>query len=802
MAVGIAVAAGAFTIVVALMDTRLPLPEGDRVVSLASFDAATNNRELKLFHDFTAWREMPSLAEAGIARDVSSNLIIEGRTPEPVNVAELSASAFRVAGVAAERGRHLLPADESAGAADALVIGHDEWVRRFDADPDVIGRLVQLGGTTYAIVGVMPEGFAFPVNHSFWIPWRLDPSRYPARTGPPVNIFGRLAQGATLETAQAELTALGRRAAADAPATHQHLRPRVMPYTYAFTDMGEPDNFLAMRAIQLAMGLLLVVVSVNVAILVYARTATRQGEIAVRGALGASRLRIVAQLCVEALTLTGVAAAIGVLLISIALPQLEAAMMGIVGGRLPFWLHFRLTADGVGYIVALALLAAAIVGVLPALKVTGANVQGRLQTLSPGSGSRMQMGPLWTLLIVSQVALTVALLPAAMFYTWEGLRLRTGDGGFASREFLSATLAFDRSFEPPTAAEAGFRSRSAAALSELEQRLRAAPAVVDVTFSLVDAGQELAMALEAEGQPLPPSPVGYNIVEGSTLGHLVRYNRVAPNFFEAFDVPVMLGRGFAPADAGSDRVLVNRTLATMVFGVANPLGGRIKYVGRSREAGEHDVVLERWYEIVGVVPDFPVDELEHHRRVYHPASPGDFPAPRLGVRVRAPDPADFSGTLRETTAAVNPRLQVRDISTGEILVRREQAMFRMVGVTVGLVMLSVIVLSAAGIYALMSFTVSRRRREIGIRTALGASRQRLIAGIFSRAIGQLATGAVAGMGGAIGFEQLLEGDMLQSRGAVILPLVALVMTTVGVLAAIGPARQGLSIQPTEALREE
>jgi putative ABC transport system permease protein len=717
----------------------------------------------------------------------------------------MSASGFEVARVEALRGRYLLPEDEAPGAAGAMVIGYDEWARRFDGDPNIVGRSLRLGGDTYTIVGVMPDGFGFPLNNSFWIPWRLDPLAYQPRTGPIVGIFGRLAPGATLEAAQAELTEIGRRVATESPATHEHLRPRVLPYAFAYTDMGDPDNFLAMRAIQVALVLLLVIVCVNVAILVYARTATRQGEIAVRGALGASRFRIVAQLFIEALTLAGVAAAIGVFVVLIALPQLEAAFLGIVGGRLPFWMEFRLKADGVIYVVGLTLVAAAIVGVLPALKATGKNVHKGLQSLSPGSGSRMQMGRLWTLLIVAQVALTVALMPAAMFYTWDNLRLRTGDNGFASREFVSATLAMDRSSEAPSpSGDAEFKSRYAGAHRELDERLRAQAAAIDVTFSLMDAGQESAMAAVAEDQPPPEKPTDYNIVEGNQLGHLVRYNRVAIDFFKAFDVPVILGRAFTPADLGTDHVVVNRALAEAVFGASNPLGRRIKYVGRSREASEDgmQLELERWHEIVGVVPDFPAKQIPAEKRVYHAAALGDIYPARIAVRVRASDPSTFSGALRDVSVAVNPNLQVRDITTAEILVRREQGTFRIIGATVGMVMLSVLILSAAGIYALMSFTVARRKREIGIRAALGADRNRLLAGIFSRAFAQLAIGAAVGMIGAFALEQALEGEMFQGRGAIILPAVALVMTTVGVLAAIGPARRGLSIQPTEALREE
>jgi predicted permease len=805
MSVGIAVAAGAFALISMLMDPRLPLPDGERIVSLINVDASTSNNEMRLVRDYAAWRGLTSVEHVGIARSVSRNLLVEGRSSEPVTAAEISASAFRVARVEAERGRYLLPEDEAPGAPGVMVIGHDEWVHRFEADPNIVGRSIRLGGETYEIVGVMPDGFAFPLTHSFWIPWRLDPLAYQPRTGPFVGVFGRLVAGATLESAQAELTELGRRAAADAPATHEHLRPRLLPYVLAYTDMGDPDNYLAMRAIQFALVLLLAVVCVNVAILVYARTATRQGEIAVRGALGASRFRIVAQLFVEALTLAGVAAAIGLFVVMIAMPQLEAAFLGIVGGRLPFWMEFRLKADGVIYVVGLALLAAAIVGVLPALKATGKNVHMGLQSLSPGSGSRMQMGRLWTLLIVAQVALTVALMPAAMFYTWDGLRLRTGDNGFASREFVSATLAMDRTSEPPSAAgDEAFASRYGVAHSELDERLRAEAAAVDVTFSLIDPGQEHAMVAVAEDQPPPIEPADYNIVEGSTHGHLVRYNRIAIGFLDAFDVPVVLGRGFTPADLGTDHVVVNRTLADTLFGTANPLGRRVKYVGRSREATEDNVQLEmeRWHEIVGVVPDFPANQVIPEPRLYHAAAFGDVYPARIGVRVRASDPATFAGALRDVSVSVNPNLQVRDITTAEILVRRDQGVFRMIGASVGLVMLSVLILSAAGIYALMSFTVARRKREIGIRAALGADRNRLLAGIFSRAFAQLAAGAAVGMIGAFALEQALEGGMFRGYGAIILPAVAFVMTTVGVLAAIGPARQGLRIQPTEALREE
>jgi hypothetical protein len=462
------------------------------------------------------------------------------------------------------------------------------------------------------------------------------------------------------------------------------------------------------------------------------------------------------------------------------------------------------------YVVGLTLCAAAIVGVTPALKATGRHVQTQLRTLSPGSGARMQMGRLWTALIVAQVAVTVAILPMAMYFAWSSLQLQSG-GGYATAEFLSASLSLDRTAAPATGVDdKAFAARYSGALGEIERRLKDDSRVREVTFSMTSPGRELAVVLEAEGVPLPVDPVDDTIVEGTRRGTLVRFNRVAPNFFSAFDVPVSIGRDLTAADASAEAgvtpgVLVSRGLADQVFGGANPLGRRIKYVGRSGQASSGSVALERWYEIVGVVPDFPVPgpfDDESEGRVYHAVTASDLYSVRLNVRVRTGDPAALADPLRELSASVDPDVLLLDVSTAEIAHKQAQGMMRLIGASLALVVLSVILLSSAGTYSLMSFTVARRRREIGIRAALGANRNRILVGIFSRVLTQLGAGAVLGLIAAVGLEQILEGDMVRNYRAMLLPLVVLLMMTIGVIAAIGPVRQGLRIQPIEALRDE
>ena len=255
---------------------------------------------------------------------------------------------------------------------------------------------------------------------------------------------------------------------------------------------------------------------------------------------------------------------------------------------------------------------------------------------------------------------------------------------------------------------------------------------------------------------------------------------------------------------GTPGVVVSRALVDQVFGGANPLGRRVKYVSWGRQTPSGNVALDRWYEIVGVVPDFPdpgpFDD-ESEGRVYHAAADDLFPA-RLNLRVRAGDPAELAGPLRTLGASIDPDALLLDISTAAIAAAQTQGMTRLVGVSLASVIASVTLLAAAGIYALLSFTVERRRREIGIRAALGANRRRMVAGIFSRVLAQLGGGAMLGALAAVGLEQILEGAMAQHYRAMLLPVAVVLCVTLVAVAAVGPLRQSLRIQPSDALRHE
>lgn len=605
----------------------------------------------------------------------------------------------------------------------------------------------------------MPKGFAFPVNHHFWVPLRANPAPALPLTGPGLSVFGRLAQGVALERAQAELAAIGQRTAAEFPGIYGQVLPRVAPYTFPVLKLDSPSDWAGIVVMQGLAVSLLVLVCLNVAILVYTRTAMRQAEIGLRTALGASRGRIVMQLFLEALILSFVASLAGVAIAAFALNQMTAATRHIAAD-LPFWISFELRPEGVLYAGALSVLAAAVAGAVPALRATRRQVRAGLR-----------LGKTWTILIAGQAGFAVAVLPPSVLHAWDTARAALAGPGFAASEFLSARIGMESGANL-------FPARQ----RELMRRLENEPQVSGVTFAMSEPGDEHGAGIETQ--------IGVGRI------HEVRFNRVDPGFFRTFEVPVLAGRGLDPPDTGAATVVVNQPLAQRLFG-GNALGQRIRYVGDGDSAP--------WYEVAGIVSDFPAgvspNMKDSELKVYHVLPAGQVQPVSVLLRTRGA-PSSFSQRLREIAVSVDPELYLRDIRSLEEALRKEQWISRLeASVFVG-VTLSVLILSAAGIYALMSFTVSQRHKEIGIRMALGASRKRIVADIFSRAVVQVSAGALLGAATCAGFMNASGGGPMRGGSVAVMAGVALAMVVAGFLAALGPARRSLRIQPVEALREQ
>jgi len=766
IAVAVAIAAGGFSFIYGNFTDRLPLEEGTRIVSLEMWDSAESKPQPRIHHDYLIWRdELKSIHELSAFRNITPNLILPAAQPESIRVAAITASGFRVARVRPLIGRYFEPADEHPTAPAVLVISETAWRNRFAADPAILKRTVQLGATPHSIIGVMPQNFAFPVNHHFWVPLRLGPAPDPM-TGVDLYVFGRLAPGATIDTAQAELNTIGRRAALTAPKTYARLQPRLLPYAFPFVGLHEQQDITALLVMQAIFACLLVLVCLNIAILVYTRTAMRHAEISLRTALGASRSRIVIQLFIESLVLSAVAALAGVGIAAFAFRQIAAATVHL-HGELPFWISFQLEPEAVLYAAGLSILAAAVVGLIPALQATRRDVLHSLRIIGAG-GSGMRLGKTWTVLIVAQVCFAVALLPPGVSGAYQDTQDSLAGAGFAAHEYLTAQLGSD------TATPDQFAARQ----TELIRRLEADPRIAAVTFAQSDPGNEPGARI----QPQSDQPT-------ETID--VRTTHVDIRYFQAFQVPILAGRGLE-----ENAIVVNQSLANKIF-AGNALGRRIRYV--TKQSTEPDP----WFEITGIVADFPTGVTQNMRdtplKIYHPAKPGQLQPATLAIHLRNGDPSAFTRPLRDIAAAVDPSLHLRNIRPLDEALRSEQWISRLQAAVLLGTTLSVLLLSSMGIYALMSFTVSQRRKEIGIRMALGASRNHIVAGIFSRAFTQLALGATLGIALGVAIEKAAGGNLLNPS---VVAAVSVAILAVGFAAAFGPARRSLTINPSQTLRDQ
>jgi putative ABC transport system permease protein len=830
-----------FQVVGLFVHPTLPLPEGARLVEIRSMDVAENVQEEKILHDFLEWRQsLRSLTEIGAWRNSSRNLIVVAGDSRPVNVAEMSVSGFRVSDGEPLMGRVLVDADEQPAAPAVAVIGYDVWRTRFGSDPNVLGRVVKLGNDDATVVGVMREGFEFPVSHDVWLPLKTAVLDQQPRSGPAITVFALLAAGETIQTAQAELTTAGRRAAAELPATHQHLEPRIRPYAMMAAP-GEPGDQPIMYSIYFFTVMLLILICGNVGLLLFARAASREADLVVRTALGASRGRIVAQMFAEALVLGGVAAIVGVTAAGLALRTWGMVFLETNMGRLPFWFDLSLSPRAFAVAMALTVAAAAVAGIMPALKITR-GMGDRLKQATAGSGG-LQFGGVWTVVIVAQVAATV-MFPAVVYMEQFLLRnVEDFDPGFATGQYLAVQIERDYPVDGGLNADAATLERNArlaATLEEVRRRVAAQPGVAGVTFTedlpttnhpqkIIEMGYDLDVSDVASAKP-DLSPVASAKGDGGAAASAsgaeppLREATVAavdPSYFEVLDAPVLAGRGFTNADAvpGTRVAIVDQGFIDQVLQGRNAIGQQVRFrypapslrrwgPGNPDDpAGPGD-----WYEVIGVVRELGVGAPTQAGRAagfYIPSTPDLFDQVHMMVRVRGGDPMTLAPQVRDAAMAVDPSLRLVNLQRAN---EANNDVLWVMGLWLRItVVLSgvAIVLSLAGIYAVLSFTVARRTRDIGVRVALGASRRRVVLATFRRPLLQVTLGIVVGTAIIFTIASLIkytelpgsESDLTPQGMAMIIGY-GIVMLGVCMLGCVVPTRRALNIEPTIALRTE
>jgi predicted permease len=788
----------------------LPLEDGDRIVALGLHDVAENEQETKVLFDFLSWKEsLKTVDNLGASRDAIRTLITEDGDARPAFVAEMSASGFEVAGGRPLMGRVLTPEDEQPAAPAVAVIGHELWSTRFGSDPNVLGRTVQLGEDHPTIVGVMREGFTFPVSHEMWVPLKTAVLDQAPRSGPALTVFGMLAEGQTIETAQAELTTHGRRLAAEQKPTHEHLEPRIVTYANMMAINGS-DEMWFLFLIYFFIAMLVVLICGNVGLLLFARAASRESDLIVRTALGASRGRIVSQLFAEALVLGGLAAIVGLAVADLFLRNWAMTFLEANYGNLPFWWDLSLSSSTVVAAILLTVLAATVAGVMPALKITR-GMGDRLKQTTAGAGG-LRFGGVWTVVIVAQVAVTVVFPAVVWFENVQLGRMQDFNPGYATEQFLAVEIERDSAVSDTSQVDAAMEpdARVAATLAELRDRVAALPGVAGVTFADALSGGELPersieLGYDAEEAasrgPDAPAPLRHaTVIEADT------------SYFDVVDAPLLSGRSFNAADAapGALVAIVDQAFVSNVLQGRNPIGQQVRFRRPTHPDGPSE-----WYTVVGLVGKLDVGvpfRKGPFAGFYLPATPDRLGAGfHMMTRVRGGDPMTVAPQVRQIAAAVDPSLRLvqiqrlNELNDGMLWVIR-------LWMTITAVMSSVaLLLSLAGLYAVMSFAVARRTREIGVRVALGGSRQRILAAIFRRPLMQMGLGVMAGISVIAVMTALFpytdgpgagEAEGLSATAIAMLVGHAALMLAVCALSCVVPTRRALTVEPTVALRTE
>jgi putative ABC transport system permease protein len=795
LAAAIALGASAFAFITLFLWPRMPLPDGDQVVVVLHRDVAANQDESRVTADYFRWRGGTStLTDFAAGRGMGRNLVMGDGIAEPISVAEVTASMFPMARVAPIMGRVLTDDDATSAAPPVMLLGERIWRESFSADPAIVGKTLLVSETPTTVVGVMPAQFRFPSIYEVWQPLKIEEAAAKPRVGMGIRIWARLKSNMTREQADTELAVLSAQAAADWPATHEHLRASVG--SPVESDVSNPEERALIASANIFVALLVLLVSGNVALLMFARAATRESEIIVRTALGASRGRLVAQFLAEALALSTIAAVIGLVMAQQVMVWGVTTFTVVANGGelLPFWITPSLPPLSIVYGIGLAILAAAVTGILPAVKMTRA-VSSRLRETTAGGGG-LSFGGIWTVIIVLQIAVTMA-FPAIMYFLRaEAHRTEAQQIGVPPERYLSARLGRDSSMT---------QARFEATVRRVREDLAETPGVVRVTVAdklpFMWNGHYL-IEVDEGGAAAP--------AEGEFGGsYRITTAAVEADFFAAFEAPALAGRLFVASDfAGAPRlVIVNQSFVEKVLGGRSAVGRRIRYrwtSGEGQGAPATNVLppgsVPPWVEIVGVVRDLGMSQEPNPNTagVYFPLTLRTVSAVMVAARVSG-EMAEATNALRAAARNADPTLRVSDVQPlsriPENGLRTVGYVVRMLGIAGGVG----IMLALSGIYAVMSFAVSRRTREIGIRVALGSSRSRVVFTILRRPLMQVAMGSALG---PILFFTIPIPIAVTPAYVMGMTGYTVLMFGVCMLACLVPVRRVLRVDPIAALRTE
>lgn len=760
LATGICFATMGFTFWDELVNSALPYQAGERFARLyvLNRDGGRVDLDLDRYHAFRD--RATTLEHVGAVGVRPFTLTLGPGEVESIRGASITPRSMRWLDAVPVAGRTLIAADGDQGAERVALVRESLWRRRYSADPGMVGRQITIGGQPTTVVGIMPDTFEFPGSGELWLP--LDEQTLGGAPG--LRVFGVLRRGATFEAATTELNLLSSQVPSTRSADDAARSVRLLVVEFT----GDSDeSTLIMSALVFVVVLLLLVVASNVATLVFARTWSRAPELAVRTALGAARRRVVGQLFFEVLVLGSLAAVIGLVAASASLNYIRNSLEGW-----PFWITLEPNPRIVAFVVFLTLLVGVVSGLWPALRVTRHDLR---QTLQSGRGfAAGGFGRVGAALLVVEIALSVALLNGAVTMARAFESYIDEVPALPKNQVLTAQLGrvpSNELREKIAVAAAGLPGVTAAGVGQQLPRLYPPPRPTAV--------EPLGNEQRHAAQPAPSHAVANGYLEAIGARPIAGRLLTATDFIE----------GAAPV------AVVNEPFARRFLGGRNAIGRRIRI-----DEARTDRPEEPWREIVGVVPDLGMS-------VGDPALAGGFYFPvrdetlyYLAIRTTA-DPLTLVAPLRAAVANVDPNLQVEEIRTLEDAGREERVFLSGVALALTAMGGMALMLSIVGIYALLSFMVTRRTREIGIRIALGATSRQVLRAVTGGALIYLAIGGIMGSGLGLLLAQMRSVILISipAPGVWMPATIFLTLAIAGGVACWLPARRAVAIRPSEAL---
>jgi predicted permease len=783
LTLGIGATTAIFSAVKAVLLAPLPYKDPGRIVAVWTVNPVKGDEPMSSSAgDFAIWKRRSGVFE-DLAPSYDNERTLTGQgAPQFLIAYAVSANYLRILGVQPQLGRLYTDAEDAPGGPKLALLSDHLWRTAFHSDPELVNKAITLDGIACTVLGVMPHGFDYPANVEIWTPTNLAPSAYADFDHTYIRILGRLRAGVSLAQAQKALNDVEAQMALEHPQTDAGNRVVLVP----IREQLDGDIRKPLLILMGAVGLVLLIACANTAGLALARNAERQKEIAVRLALGATRRRLLRQFVTESMLLAAIGGAGGVLLalaggrFLLMLFPTEVANLNI-----PKVTEIPMDSGVLLFALAVTLLTAFLFGVVPVLKAMRTEAATAMKDSARGSTTTRRSNRSRSIVVVSEVALSLMLLTGAGLVVASFQKVINADLGFQPDHVLSLQVFLPPDHYPETDA-----TKRREFVAEVEQRLSVLPGVKSagsINF-LPLSGFWGTTGFLLRGEAAPKQ------------GHTPEADNriITPGYLGTMGIPLVRGRNFTDADrdGGLHVALINQTMATQFFKDKDP-------IGQALNLGSAD--KPDWWQIVGVTGDVKAfgQDQPTHADIYRPFAQLPFPLIAFTVRTET-DPVSMVNAAEQALWSVDPDLPVLKAVPMELLASQTLAVRRASSALISAFAVLALVLACIGIYGVVSYAVAFRRQEIGVRMALGARRGDVLRMMMGMAVRLTLLGVGIGLVGAFVLTRLMTSLLFEvnATNPLVFSMAAMVLVSVAMAASYLPARNAASIEPMKTLRTE